>query len=262
MAGLAAAAAQTPGTGLALGLVRSDGIMVPFAVFDDGKWVDAWPDPVDGRVLDRMIEALPSYWRNRGQQIPEVWHAADHPSHKPVPIRVLTHVIFEEHCETQSGVLTDRVRAKADLHDRTLTMSWPATLEWPIDILAAGVNRAPWQPLIDRARSEVAKGEPKSLTALHGFLDGELRVVAWKAERAVRKNESTNTLGGFIVADRGVVRVLDSSEWARTVLGIIRPAATPLWVVLEHGYEGESVSLFTVGASGAERVFNKYLGGC
>ena len=279
---VSAVAAPAQGPELALAQVRPDGILVPFAVFDGAKWVDAWPEPSDKHRLDRMIAAVPSYWRERQRQVPQVWHAADFPSHKPRATKVLSHVMFDEHCAIQVGLLTDLPRSGENPHEKKLAMSWPSPIEWHIDVLANGVNRAPWQPLIDAALSEAAQGErmlkppsggkPLGITKVYGFLDGNVRVIYYEAERKYVEPAVLYASGWIIAASGGTPRAFESQtelgdgdvKGLTTLepLGIIRPAGTGLWIVQEHGYETEAVSLLQIGADGIPRVFSKFVGGC
>jgi hypothetical protein len=59
-------------------LIRADGILVPFAVFDGHAWTEAWPVPDDGMAgtaSSGMIAAVPSLWRDRRQPVPQSWRA-------------------------------------------------------------------------------------------------------------------------------------------------------------------------------------------
>jgi hypothetical protein len=47
-----------------------------------------------------------------------------------------------------------------------------------------------------------------------------------------------------------------------TPLGILTLDGATLWIVQEHGYESEAVSVMRVGTDGVHRVFNKFIGGC
>jgi hypothetical protein len=97
-------AAQAPE--LALGMIRPDGILTPFAVFDGKTWTAAWPKPQDKRTLDGMIERVASYWREHQRQVPPVWHVV-RPGQAALQVKVLMHVVFGEHCGNQVGLLTD-----------------------------------------------------------------------------------------------------------------------------------------------------------
>lgn len=91
---------------LALATIRPDGILTPFAVFDGKTWTAAWPEPQDRMVLDRMIEAMPSWWRTHQRPMPSVWNVVRQ-RQPPLKVTVLKHVVFGEHCVNQAGLLTD-----------------------------------------------------------------------------------------------------------------------------------------------------------
>ena len=104
-----AAAAASPAAQqaeLALAMIRPDGILTPFAVFDGKTWTAAWPEPQDKMVLDRMIEAMPSWWRTHQRPIPPVWHVV-RPGQPTLKVNVLKPIVFGEHCGNQTGLLTD-----------------------------------------------------------------------------------------------------------------------------------------------------------
>ena len=60
---LAAAAlyAQEPGH-LTLGVVRPDGLMLPFASYDNGAWTVPWPGAMSGLVLPLTVADVPKKW--------------------------------------------------------------------------------------------------------------------------------------------------------------------------------------------------------
>lgn len=91
---------------LALAMIRSDGILTPFAVFDGRTWTAAWPEPQRELALDGMIENLPSWWRTRRRPVPAAWHVVT-PGQPALKVNVLKHVVFGEHCGNQTGLLTD-----------------------------------------------------------------------------------------------------------------------------------------------------------
>lgn len=124
-------AAQQPE--LALAMVRPDGILTPFAVFDGARWTAAWPEPQDKMVLDRMIEAMPSWWRTHQRPIPSAWHVV-RPGQPVLKVNVLKHVVFGEHCGNQTGLLTDmQPRREADSMPlaRMLATDRPIPVEAP-----------------------------------------------------------------------------------------------------------------------------------
>jgi hypothetical protein len=61
---------------LTLGVMRSDGILLPFAAFDGRNWTTPWPDAIrgfgnTGVELPVNLESIPSDWW--GKQVPTEW---------------------------------------------------------------------------------------------------------------------------------------------------------------------------------------------
>lgn len=207
---LGAVAAQTP-TALAIGVVRPDGILVPVAVFENGAWAEAWPEPADGTKLDGMIMSLPNYWRQHRTQVPEVWHLPRR-GMAPARVNVLTPVIFDEHCGQQVGLLTDLPTRKGDSHEKRLATDRAIPIALPLNLSAPGRSRDGWRDLIDAALREVARQEvaaislweeqtnrkpelepparraPVRITALHGYRANGVRLLYYEAERQYAKS--------------------------------------------------------------------------
>jgi len=131
---------------LALGLVRPDGILTPVALFDGTRWVNPWPDyEDDDPKLDRMLAAVPSWWRDRRREVPQAWHVLQ-PSGKDVRAAVLTHVIFDEHCGRQIGLLTDLPRSAEGPHEKRLASTAPGRIARTVDYSNAGASPRAWRP--------------------------------------------------------------------------------------------------------------------
>ena len=133
-------AAQDPQ--LALALIRPDGILTPFAVFDGTTWTAAGREPQDKLVLDRMIEGMPSWWRDRKLQVPSVWHVV-RPGRPALKVNVLEHIVYGEHCGHQAGLLTDmQPRRVADSmpFERMLATDRPIAIEAPGAVTTNGAR--------------------------------------------------------------------------------------------------------------------------
>ena len=137
---------------LALAMMRPDGILTPFAVFDGKSWIAAWPEPQDKLVLDRMIENLPSWWRTQQRPVPSAWHVV-RPSQPTLKVAVLERVVFNEHCGIQSGLLTD-IRPRRTVHSlpdaRMLATDRPIAVEAPGPVTTngrSGEGRATHRPM-------------------------------------------------------------------------------------------------------------------
>jgi hypothetical protein len=224
--------------GLALGLVRADGILVPFAVFDGEAWIEPWPGPEGGMAdiaFDGMIAAVPSIWRNRRQQVPQSWHVLM-PGAATREISVLSHVAFDEHCGRQVGLLTDLHPRRADPHEKMLAADRAVAWSVPLD-LSEGRERAGWEDFVRLIEAETVRQEGPALASL---------------ERAVKR-----PLQPEPVSERKPVRIrrlhADRESGSRIVyFEAERHYAQPLW----DAPPGESFLLFVSGwvyhATGSE----------
>jgi len=247
---LAGPAAQSPAPRpeLALGLIRPDGILTPVALLDAGAWIDPWPEVNDDIRLNRMIEAVPSYWRDRRRIVPQAWLVATgHPS-QLTAVKVLTHVVHGEHCGNQVGLLTDLQRADGDTHDKRLAMTHPAPFALPVSVEAGAGD---WKDLVARVHEEVARQETAA--------------IAREEEHAGRRSELAS---GWIHArdgsrpavldGRAVITGIDYKEALTiTPLAILTLDGAAVWAVTEHGYESEAFSLIDVGAEAQKRFCHR-----
>ncbi|HUF24747.1 MAG TPA: hypothetical protein VMN81_11500 [Vicinamibacterales bacterium] len=194
---------------LALGLIRADGILVPFAVFDGTSWLEAWPEPGEPVAPDHMLAAVPSFWRKRQQQVPQAWHVAAERG-AMVEVNVLSHVVFDEHCGHQVGLLTDLHPRRADAHDKRLAADRAVPMILPLD-LSASADRAGWQDLAQLLEAESAHHEntaiadwerdsgrtsqlepaprrqPLRIRTLYAHRDTDSRIVYYEVERQYAK---------------------------------------------------------------------------
>jgi hypothetical protein len=199
----------SPPSGFALGLIRADGILVPFAVFDGTSWLDAWPEPGEPVARDNMLAAVPSFWRKRQQQVPQTWHVAAERG-AMVEVNVLSHVVFDEHCAHQVGLLTDLHPRRADAHDKQLAADRAVPRILPLD-LSAGADRAGWEDLVQLLETESARHEntaiadwerdsgrasqveppprrqPLRIRTLYAHRDTDSRVLYYEVERQYAK---------------------------------------------------------------------------
>lgn len=276
-----AAGQPSPAAPLALGLVSADGILVPFAVFDGATWEAAWGEPEDPIKLDGMIEARPSYWRDRNQRVPQRWHIVARPPATTQAVNVLRSVIFDEHCQQQTGLLTDLRARRANPHEKALATDSRTGVALPID-LSSGALRGGWQDLIDLMNAEIerqeaaaprARGARQPLT-VRVFADGiaGARTLYYEAERSYGTG-SAFIANGWVHAMSGAKPVvlhatalLDDAEGrpivTRQPLGILRVGATAYWITQNHGYESEAVSVMRADRDGITEVFTRNIGGC
>jgi hypothetical protein len=101
-AGLAAAAA--PRAVFGVGVLRRDGIIIPFAAFDGKRWVDNWPLPDVELDVPISLRDLPSKWWGPTVAL-ERWQAWV--TGEPQSLRVVQPDWVNVHCTRQVGLRTD-----------------------------------------------------------------------------------------------------------------------------------------------------------
>lgn len=300
-AALAAGSAAQPSAAFSLGLIRADGILVPFAMFDGYAWIAAWPEPDEPIASDRSLAAVPSLWRQRHQQVPQSWHVLTPAAAMP-EVHVLSHVAFDEHCGHQVGLLTDLQPRRADSHEKLLAADRAAPLTLPLD-LSESTDRAGWQDLVPLIEAEAARQEvsviadwerrsnrtaqvapvaarkPVQIRRLYALREAGSRVVYFEAERQYATSlwdapdPSWLLVNGWVYHAAGsepsmlvTQAAITDSDFKGAVrmkpVGTVRAGGSTLWVGQEHGYESEAVAVLRIDATGAHQVFNRFIGGC
>lgn len=295
IASLMPAAAQLPAFGV--GLLRPDGILVPVAVLDAGTWTDPWPPPSDDMRLDRMIESVPSYWRQRKLPVPTTWHLVTGGT-----VNSLSHIVFGEHCSNQVGLLTDAPRSGDDVHRRKLAMTRVVPVVAPLTI---DPENREWRALIEEARLEVAQQEAAAIARqeresgrasaleplaqrnaitfrrLAGHQGAGTRTLYFEVERryknrivaGIGREASTLDASGWVQLQAGSAPVVFESRAVVTdpdfklgrrvtPLGILPIDNATYWMVTEHGWENEEFTILRVTPAGIERVMSRHIGGC
>ena len=183
--------AAAPHVVFGAGVLRRDGIIIPFAAFDGKQWRNAWPIPALEPTIPIDLRAIPSRWWG---PTPALDHWQAWTGGEPQNLRVVQPDWVEAHCLRQIGLRTD-YRPAEPAPPRTeqpypkdgLVLS-PAQLVEPIAIVppeseeARGLSHAlheafnkaeratedEWgHPVSRRAR----EGRPPDLDAIYAFGD-------------------------------------------------------------------------------------------
>src|SRR6266850_2759858 len=102
---VALAAAEPPIPPFAAGVLRRDGVVVPFAVFDGKSWSARWPKPaLDLTVPTDVASVPPRWWGETGPL--DTWHAWIGAA-EPRPLKVVQPDWIDVHCVRQIGLHTD-----------------------------------------------------------------------------------------------------------------------------------------------------------
>lgn len=113
-----------------LGILRNDGVLTPFALYDNGKWSSPWPEDLGDNDSGRLVQLerfklppfifsknhrlkprtaplskVPNEWLG-AHVIPVKWYLWSETT-KPVSFQVTTAVQYESHCVHNWGLQTD-----------------------------------------------------------------------------------------------------------------------------------------------------------
>jgi hypothetical protein len=154
-----------------LGVLRTDGLLMPFAAFDGDAWTTPWPGSMAdaaGRELPLNLDAVPRGWW--GGEVPATWKLWPREGGEALPIKPIAPVM------TPMGALR-RLALKTDYSVRTPSVP-PSEFPFPKAGLVVGgqatvspiatVSRATadWQKLLGRILPDVDGAEERTITAL------------------------------------------------------------------------------------------------
>lgn len=102
--GAALGAADSPGGAFGVGVLRRDGVIVPFAAFDGKRWGNAWPLPALDLTVPIDLRGVPSKWwgPTRALESWQAWTAGE-----PRTLRIAQPDWVNVHCVRQIGLRSD-----------------------------------------------------------------------------------------------------------------------------------------------------------
>jgi hypothetical protein len=102
--GVALGAAGAPGSAFGVGVLRRDGVIVPFAAFDGKRWGNAWPLPALDLTVPIDLRDVPSKWwgPTRALETWQAWTDGD-----PQTLRIVQPDWVNVHCVRQIGLRSD-----------------------------------------------------------------------------------------------------------------------------------------------------------
>ena len=98
------AAADPPRVVFGVGVLRRDGVIIPFGAFDGKKWSNAWPAPEDDLTVPIGVRDVPSRWWGPTKALDswQVWTSPD-----PQMLRITQLDWIDSHCVRQIGLRSD-----------------------------------------------------------------------------------------------------------------------------------------------------------
>jgi hypothetical protein len=284
----------------AVGVLRRDGVIVPFAAFDGKRWSNPWPVPALDLTVPIGLGAVPSKWWGPTKRALESWQAVLTPSSDaPRTVNVVQPDWVEAHCQRQIGLRTDYVPA-AMAPPRTtqpypkdgIAVSPPHTVE-PVAIIpplapdAQGLtpalldafNRA--ERVVEdryghRVRRRARENTAPTIEAVYAFGD-QSRIYYVEATRAYRElgQYSCASLAfgtGWFVREgdqvRSLLTVVDLLNCDRAgasymlPLGVIRIGSQVFWLAQFSGWDHERFAVLEIKAKTVEAVLSAWGGGC
>ena len=156
---------------LVLAVVRSDGLLLPFAAFDGRKWSTPWPDDIGGSSgpdLPVNLASVPLKWW--GGEEPGPWNVWPRDGGSAAPIALQSPVMMRVGLSRLLGFRTDRPPAQPALPPFALpfpkvgvAIAGEAKLE---RISSVSALTAQWKTFTASLREEIDKAEERSIQTL------------------------------------------------------------------------------------------------
>ena len=289
----AAAQSQT----FTVAIVRTDGALVPFAAYDAGRWERAWPE-ADEATHIRAVDSVPSVWRRRGHNVPDVWRVWPASGATPIQARIQGIEVVEAHCSNQVALKTNLSRTKAEhplkfgiaLDTSSVAVDAVEEVRRSDSAWAAAERavRASFSRLeiaqAARNGEQLPRETPVPVTEITALFRepksprSPLYFVAAKKYRTARSPQdsqcsaSTRMTGWLVPSDDGTFTMLDAKVFltdcdgkeARTgrPLAAFRVSDQLFWVLQEHGYEDETYLIAEIRESEVRYPIEVNGGGC
>ena len=268
----------------AVGVLRRDGMIIPFGVLDGTKWSSDWPKPA--RHISEVpvtVRSVPKWWWGRpGPR--ETWQATLGSANR-VELHVTGTNVFDAQCLQQIGLRTDYSPAarppvpNARPYPKDgLAVSPPYPVE-PIEVLAIpSVAPRPVVNAFNKANRMIVL-PPIKIEAMYASGHDVSRLYYFEA---IAQHNTTDDpplcdslsygAGWFNVDARGQLRPL-SFEVARTScdragllymlpLGVVRSDGKVFWIAQWSGWNVEEYRAVEINPDGTRDAFRVSGGGC
>jgi hypothetical protein len=294
---LLAAAVRAAEPPFAAAILRRDGTIIPFAVFDGKSWSNHWPKPTLDLTVPTDVGSVPTrWWGDAGpQRTWQLWIGAA----EPQTVKVIQPDWVDVHCVRQIGLHTDYQAlqlppppSEQPYPKDGLALAPPRAIERVgvvppegaeansmIVELKEAFNRAEREPagkVRHPVRRETREDLDPRIEALYSH-GGEPRVYYVEATREYRTFGSreceTMSFGtGWFVREQGKFRPLamavDVLECDRRgasymlPLGVIRAGTRVFWLVQFSGWDRERYAVIEPKLKDVDAVLNVWGGGC
>jgi hypothetical protein len=282
----------------AVGVLRRDGIVLPFAVFDGKRWSAPWAPPDRDLAVPIDLRAVPRRWWGVGAPL-DVWTL--NLARGTQIARVVQPDWVDVHCARYIGLRTD-YQAAAPVPPRSeqpypkdgLAISPPHDVE-PVEIVTPDANELrTLLPLVQSSFNEAERhvesryGHPIKRRAREGLMPTIEAVYAYGDTRRIYYIEATRSyrqLGqasgecagigsgtGWFVRDgsgaRALTMVVDLLNCDREAasymlpLGVVRLDNRLYWLAQFSGWDHERYVVLEVKQKAVEVIVNRWGGAC
>jgi hypothetical protein len=281
----------------AVGVLRADGILIPFATFDGRSWSARWPKPSEELTIPVTVSAVPSGWWGPTGPL-DAWQAWIGGT-RPRALKVVQPDWVGAHCVRQIGLRTDyrpdQPPPPPDVQPypkdglaiapprpieavRKLTADSDEAKALAAELLAAfnlaeRITAKRFSHPVDEAVRERAAPTVEAIYA-HG---GDPSVYYVEAARAYQVQATRECLvtafgTGWFVREHGAVRSLamavDALDCDRRgasymlPLGVLRVGTRVFWLVQFSGFDQERYVVIEPRAAKVDAVASVWGGGC
>lgn len=296
----ALAAAESQPKPFGVGVLRRDGVIVPFATFDGKRWSHHWPEPSADLTIPIDLRSVPSRWWGPTGPI-DTWTAwpGKAGGGTPRPVKVGQPDWIETHCLRQIGLRTD-YKPEEPPPPRTVQ-------PYPKDGLVVSPDQpvepiiwlSPLAPELDPLKSELQSAFNRAERGPAGKVDHPIETD--ERERMMPSIEAVYVLGdaprlyyieavrqyqseyhrecqmmsfgtGWFLRENGTFRsvamavdVLDCDRHGASYmlpLGAIRLGTRLFWVVQFSGWDHERYVIIEPKLKSIDAVLNAWGGGC
>ena len=134
-------------------VLRSDGVVVPFATYWRGLWLAPWQPPPGYPAEINSVSDLPNPWFTKYEETTPTWYAAESGARRAVTLHASKLVGVDNYCSTNWGLQTDYAGAKGEGGQHTnvgIALSEPAGLVAPVRLNPHSAEAKPILSLIHR----------------------------------------------------------------------------------------------------------------
>lgn len=268
-----ASSAQQPGEWLSVAVLRSDGVVVPFAAYWQGFWLTPWPAPEGDSPDSNSVANLSEAWFTRDEKFTTDWYAGGWSRRAAVRLRAARLVEVDNHCQKNWGLQTNYrgTKHKPNEHHRNvgLALSERREIVAPAKLDAGAKNlnvvrsqmlrhfeeaEEDWlarPDMASRAKSFPARAErvrraPVVVSLYRVELGGGRRLYYFEAERRYPKPrgapdancEHVSALNGMLLqTNRGAPRLVEHQFWLSDCDGKESGRGVPLGLIRDNRRE-------------------------